>query len=86
MKNYIYKIGILFFFIYILYEFTLGKEVRFFKNRIVNNLQSFEAEKYKSKIKEEAKKLLAKDKIFYEEDAEIISRLLKKISKELNLN
>jgi len=86
MKNYIYKIGILFFFIYILYEFTLGKEVRFFKNQIVNNLQSFEAEKYKSKIKEEAKKLLAKDKIFYEEDAEIISRLLKKISKELNLN
>lgn len=86
MKNYIYKIGILFFFIYILYDFTIGKEVRFFKNEIVNNLQSFEAEKYKSKIKEEAKKLLEKDKIFYEEDAEIISRLLKKIFKELNLN
>jgi len=86
MKNYIYKLSVLFFFIYILFEITVGREMRFVKNELIKNFQSFEAEKYKSKIKEEAKKLLAKDKIFYEEDAEIISKLLKKISKELNLN
>lgn len=86
MKNYIYKLSILVIFIYFLYEFTIGKEIRIFRNELINKFELFEVQKYNSKIREEAKRLLKKDKIFYEDDAKIISELIKKISKELDLD
>ena len=78
MKKYIYKLFILFFFVYLTYEFTIGKEIRNIEEKIINKLSSYESMKYKDQLKENVKELLNKDKIFYEEDAELISKLIKK--------
>ena len=85
MKKYIYKLFILFFFVYLTYEFTVGKEIRNIEEKIINKLSSYESMKYKDELKENVKELLNKDKIFYEEDAELISKLIKKILMELKL-
>jgi len=85
MKKYIYKLFILFFFVYLTYEFTIGKEIRNIEEKIINKLSSYESMKYKDQLKENVKELLNKDKIFYEEDAELISKLIKKILMELKL-
>ena len=85
MKKYIYKLFILFFFVYLTYEFTIGKEIRNVEEKIINKLSSYESMKYKDQLKENVKELLNKDKIFYEEDAELISKLIKKILMELKL-
>ena len=85
MKKYIYKVSIVFFFIYLLYELTIGKELRFFKKEILSNFQSFVAEDYKIQLKLNIENLLKKDKIFYDDDAKLISLFLKKIMKELDL-
>lgn len=85
MKKYIYKLFILFFFVYLTYEFTIGKEIRNIEEKIINKLSSYESMKYKDELKENVKELLNKDKIFYEEDAELISKLIKKILMELKL-
>ena len=85
MKKYIYKLFILFFFVYLTYEFTIGKEIRNIEEKIINKLSSYESMKYKDQLKENVKELLNKDKIFYEEDAELISKLIKKILTELKL-
>lgn len=85
MKKYIYKLFILFFFVYLTYEFTIGKEIRNIEEKIINKLSSYESMKYKDQLKENVKELLNKDKIFYEEDAELISKLIKKILIELKL-
>lgn len=83
MKKYIYKLFILFFFVYLTYEFTIGREIRNIEEKIINKLSSYESMKYKDQLKENVKELLNKDKIFYEEDAELISKLIKKILMEL---
>ena len=85
MKKYIYKLFILFFFVYLTYEFTIGKEIRNIEEKIINKLSLYESMKYKDQLKENVKELLNKDKIFYEEDAELISKLIKKILMELKL-
>ena len=41
--------------------------------------------KYKDELKKDVRDLLNKDRIFYEEDAELISKLIKKILMELKL-
>lgn len=83
MKKYIYKCSIIFLFIYLLYEATVGKEIRNFKSEIASKLNSFELAEEKIKYKEKIKELLKKDKIFYDEDAELLSAFIKKILTEL---
>lgn len=85
MKKYIYKIAIVSFFIIIIYEFTIGNEIRVIKKNIIQNFSANSVYEHKEIVKENIKNLLKKDKILYEEDAEIISLFIKKILKELNL-
>ena len=85
MKKYIYKLTILFFFVFLTYEFTIGKEIRNIENKLLDKLSSFESMKYKDELKKNVRDLLNKDRIFYEEDAELISKLIKKILMELKL-
>ena len=85
MKKYIYKLSILFLFIFLTYEFTIGKEIRNIENKLITKLSSFESMKYKDELKKDLQELLKKDRIFYEEDAELISKLIKKILIELKL-
>ena len=84
MKNYIYKIIILCIFLFITFEFTIGREINFIKKELINTISSYESDIHKQKIRNNIKKLLNKDRILYEEDAKLLSDLLKKILLELN--
>ena len=75
MRNYIYKVLILCFF-FIVYEFTIGKEIRFIKKELINKV-SYQSDIYKERANN-IKDLLKKDRILYEEDAKLLSDLLKK--------
>ena len=86
MKNYIYKISILIIFLYFLYEFTIGKEIRNAQKFYHSYLTSANAEQFKTNIKDKITELNNKEKIFYDDDAQILSIFIKKILKELNLN
>ena len=80
MRNYIYKVLILCFFLFIVYEFTIGKEIRFIKKELINKVSSYQSDIYKEKMRNNIKDLLKKDRILYEEDAKLLSDLLKKIT------
>ncbi len=84
MRNYIYKVLILCFFLFIVYEFTIGKEIRFIKKELINKVSSYQSDIYKEKMRNNIKDLLKKDRILYEEDAKLLSDLLKKILFEIN--
>ena len=78
MRNYIYKVLILCFFLFIVYEFTIGKEIRFIKKELINKVSSYQSDIYKEKMRNNIKDLLKKDRILYEEDAKLLSDLFKK--------
>ena len=84
MRNYIYKVLILCFFLFIVYEFTIGKEIRFIKKELINKVSSYQSDIYKEKMRNNIKDLLKKDRILYEEDAKLLSDLFKKILFEIN--
>lgn len=86
MKNYIYKISILIVFLYFLYEFTIGKEIRHVQKFYHSYLTSANAKQFKTNIKDKITELNNQEKIFYDDDARILSIFIKKILKELNLN
>ena len=83
MKKFIYKLAIISFFLFITYELTIGKEIRKVEKYLIEKISGFNVSQNKENIKNEIKELLNKDKIFYEEDAELISKLIKKILIEL---
>ena len=86
MRNYIYKVLILFFFLFVVYEFTIGKEIDLIKKEFINKISSYESDIYKEKVRDNIKNLLKKDRILYEEDAKLLSDLLKKIFFEINFS
>ena len=86
MRNYIYKVLILCFFLFVVYEFTIGKEIDLINKEFINNISSYESDIYKEKVRNNIKNLLKKDRILYEEDAKLLSDLLKKIFFEINFS
>jgi len=85
MKNYIYKLVILTFFLFIAYEITFGRDIRFIKQEVILKISSFEMDKYKVKIREDIEKLLKQERLFYGDDAKLLSEFIKKILTELEL-
>lgn len=86
MRPFIYKVAIIFVFFIIFYEFTIGKELRFLKNNYMKVISAHNLSQHKDNFFEELDKLNNKDNIFYPEDAKIISKFIKKIMSELNIN
>ena len=85
MKSFVLKTILIFFSTYLLYQFTIGHEVKNLKNKIEIISNKEEREKIKSKIIREIESGLKKDYYFEEKERKIISRFLKKIFKELEL-
>jgi len=86
MKKYIYKLVIFTFFLFVAYEITIGREVKFIKEQFFSQVSSFKMETHKDKIKQEIEKSLTKERIFYEDDAKLLSAFIKKILLELELS
>ena len=83
MKQYIYKIVIFIIATIMIYEFTIGKQINKYTDKL-NTISSKEGRKETvTKIREEIKKGVKKERYLSKEDAMLINQFLKKIQKEL---
>jgi hypothetical protein len=86
MRNYIYKVIIFVLAIIIIFEFTLGKYINKFEQRL-NSFTSTEGRKeIISSLKKEIQKANEKENYLDQEERVLINNFLKKIKKELELN
>tara|TARA_B100000780_G_C20912255_1_gene363226 strand:- start:364 stop:630 length:267 start_codon:yes stop_codon:yes gene_type:complete len=84
MKQYIYKIIIFIIATIMIYEFTIGKQINKYTDKL-NTISSKEGRKETvTKLREEIKKGVKKERYLSKEDAMLISQFLKKIQKELS--
>ena len=87
MKIFIYKTLIVIFSVYVLFQFTVGLIIREYENKVENLIYSKQArEKIIEKIKEEIKTANQKEKLFTNEEKELLSNFIIKIKKELSVN
>jgi len=84
MKQYIYKITIFVIAIILIYEFTIGKQINKYTERL-NTISSKEGRKDSvNKLREEIKKGIKKERYLSKEDAKLINQFLNKIKRELS--
>jgi len=84
MKQYIYKITIFVIAMILIYEFTIGKQINKYTERL-NTISSKEGRKDSvNKLREEIKKGVKKERYLSKEDAKLINQFLNKIKKELS--
>ena len=84
MKQYIYKIIIFVVAIVVIYEFTIGKQINKYTDKL-NTISSKEGRKESvKKLREEIKKGIKKERYLSKEDAKLINQFLQKIQKELS--
>tara|TARA_B100001175_G_C19407978_1_gene589638 strand:+ start:138 stop:404 length:267 start_codon:yes stop_codon:yes gene_type:complete len=83
MKQFIYKTIIFVIAIIFIYEFTIGKQISQFKDK-VDAVTSKEGRKDSvNKLRDEIKKAVKKDRYLSKEDAKLINNFINKIKKEL---
>jgi hypothetical protein len=84
MKQYIYKIVIFIIATIMIYEFTIGKQINKYTDKL-NTISSKEGRKETvTKLREEIKKGVKKERYLSKQDAMLINQFLKKIQKELS--
>ena len=84
MKIFIYKSLVAFFLFLVLFKLTVGSLVTDYEKKFDETLSKDSLAKFKSKLREEIKSGIKKEKILNEEDASLIKDFLDKISKEIN--
>ena len=83
MKQYIYKVIIAIIAIVLIYEFTIGKLIKKYTDKL-NFVSTKEGRKeLVISLREEIKKGVKKERYLSEEDALILNQFIKKIQKEL---
>ena len=84
MKTFIYKAIISLITIVLIYEFTLGKQIKKYSDR----LDYFSTKEGRKELivdlREEVKKGVNKERYLSKEDARLLNKFFKKIQKELN--
>ena len=83
MKIFIYKSLFICFLFFVLFHLTFGYMVRSYKQEIYNTFSKDKILFLKDKLREEVKKNNAKDRILYQEDAEVFGEFIRKILSEL---
>ena len=86
MKIFAYKVIFVLVGLFLLFNFTIGYQIRKIENKIANLSSEKQIIKLKKKIKKEIQSGLKKDKILKEEERILISNFIKKIVKELELD
>ena len=86
MKIFAYKVIFVLVGLFLLFNFTLGYQIRKIENKIANLSSEKQIIILKEKIKQEIRSGLEKDKILKEEERILISNFIKKIVKELELD
>tara|TARA_B100001996_G_scaffold329204_1_gene276796 strand:+ start:94 stop:360 length:267 start_codon:yes stop_codon:yes gene_type:complete len=84
MKQFIYKMIVIVFAIILVYEFTIGKKISQYGQKL-EILSSKEGRKETvNKLREEIKRAVKKERYLSKEDAQLINEFINKIQKELN--
>ncbi len=84
MKIFIYKTLFVFFLIFVLFQVTIGWQLRQIDEKINYFKSKDNIETIKNKIRGELRSAIDKDQYLKEEDAKLIKDFLKKITTELN--
>jgi len=84
MKIFIYKFTIILIGFFLLFQFTIGTQVRKIKQQIYNLSSKEKIYDLKEKIREELKGAESKDRILSKEDASLLKNFINKIDSELN--
>ena len=83
MRQFIYKMVVIVLAIILVFEFTIGKKISQFGNKI-DALSSKEGRKETvNKLRKEIQKAVKKERYLSKEDAGLINQFLNKIQKEL---
>ena len=83
MKQYIYKVIVALIAIVLIYEFTIGKLVKKYTDKL-NYISTKEGRKeFVISLREEIKKGVKKDRYLSKEDALLLNQFLNKIKNEL---
>jgi len=85
MKIFIYKTLIVMLFVYLVFEFTVGKRLDKFERQIEILQSKEERNRTIDKIRKEIKRANNREYILSQEDRILISDFLKKLGKELSL-
>ena len=85
MKIFVYKVVFLMFSLFLLFNFTIGYQVRKIEDKILNISSKNKIEEFKVKLKKEIKSGLEKENIFKDDEKELIRDFLQKIILELEL-
>ncbi len=84
MKIFFYKTLIIFILVFVLFQITIGAQIRQIKTQIENIKSKENIEIIKSKIRDELKTAVNKENYLTQEDAKLINDFLNKIKKELD--
>ena len=85
MKTFILKLLLSIIFVYLLFEFTIGKRIDYLESVVLEIYNKENREEIKDKIIDELEKANNKDFVLEEREREIITTFIKKINKELAL-
>ena len=83
MKTFFYKTLIIFILVFVLFQITIGAQIRQIKTQIENIKSKENIEIIKSKIRDELKTAVNKENYLTQEDAKLINDFFNKIKKEL---
>ena len=86
MKIFIYKRIIIIFSVFLLVEFTIGKRLDSYNEKLENLSSKQEREKIIEKVKDEIAKANKKENILTESEQKLLSTFINKIRNELDLN
>jgi hypothetical protein len=84
MKIFVYKTIFLLLALFVFYKITIGALIIDFEKKLFTLAGNENIELQKNKLRNQVKILIDKDKILDESDAELLSKLIKKIQKEIN--
>ncbi len=84
MRIFVYKTIFLFFILFVFYKITIGSLINSFEKKLYYLASKENIELQKSLLRNKIEILINKDNILDEKDAELISKLIRKIQKEIN--
>ena len=86
MKVFIYKLVISLFAIYLLFEFSIGSRIDYFKDMIDSLKDNNQRVLMKEKLKDELKKAIEKESYFTDDEKYLISSFIIKLRDELSID
>jgi len=84
MRIFIYKCLIVFFGIYLTYNFTIGKKIDQYESKLVFFLTDQGREQARELIRKEIKNSLDNETLLNEEDSLLLKKFISRLNKELS--